>query len=131
TRENIEPLLEALAEADVKQVTAGYLFERVGIAENLRLVLEERGIKDEVNDAFEAARWLTAPGAASARYLPRALRQRGYASLMALASKYGITVSVSGLLNPDFSAARPTAPPTSRQPLLPLFVHQPSMSLSV
>ncbi|MFL5244870.1 MAG: SPL family radical SAM protein [Gemmataceae bacterium] len=125
TRENLEPLLEALAKAGIRQITAGYLFERTGIAENLQPVLEEEKLDDDFVKAYYSGSWLRAPGMASARYLSRRQRQRGYASLMALGSKLGITVSVSGVLNPDFQAPRigPSSP-FSRQPLLPLMGQQ-------
>ncbi len=125
TRENVQPLLEALADVGIRQVTAGYLFERPGIAENLQPLLEEQNVDDEVMKAYSSGSWLRAPGMASARYLPRRHRQRGYASLMALGSKLGITVSVSGILNPDFNAPRiGSSSPFSRQPLLPLLIQQ-------
>jgi len=109
TRENLEPLLAALASAGVRQVTAGYLFLREGIADNLRRALAPHGWADLVLNAFRGGPILTAPGLAAARYLPRSRRQRGYASLMALASNHGLTVTISSLTNPDFAGQRPAA----------------------
>jgi DNA repair photolyase len=121
TRDQIEPLLEELAKAGIQQITAGYLFQRPGIAQNLQPTLTLREIEDEVNEAYETGPWLNAAGMASAHYLSRSNRQRGYARAMALASKMGIQVSVSALLNPDFAAPRLyLAEHASNQPRLPL-----------
>jgi hypothetical protein len=49
---------------------------------------------------------LASDGVAFARYLPKFRRQRGYAFLSALASRYGISVQVSALTNPDFVQSR-------------------------
>jgi hypothetical protein len=69
---------------------------------------------------------LSAPGLPPARYLPRGRRQRGYATLMALAADYGIGVGVSRTTNPDFGAAPSGASagqsPEPRRRLLPLFM---------
>jgi DNA repair photolyase len=121
TRDHIEPLLEAVAKAGVQQITAGYLFQRPGIMQNLQPTLALGGIEEEVNEAYEAGPWLNASGMASAHYLSRSSRQRGYARIMALASKMGIQVSVSALLNPDFAAPRVYLQGSaSNQPHLPL-----------
>jgi DNA repair photolyase len=105
TRENLEPLLEALAAEGVDQIMAGYLFLRESIAENLRQALEPHGWMEQILQAFRGGPILTAPGLAAARYLPRHRRQRGYATLMALAANHGISVTISRLTNPDFNAA--------------------------
>jgi DNA repair photolyase len=121
TRENLSALLPALAEAGVKQVTAGYLFLREGIAENLREALAGTGMDEVILDAFRDGPILTAPGLAAARYLPKARRQRGYATLMSLAASHGIQVSISGLSNPDFAPAKRTEP-AARPSLLSLYL---------
>ncbi len=116
-------MLKALAGVGVRQVTAGYLFLREGIIENLRPALERLGVTKMVLGAYARGPVLTGPGLAAARYLPRARRQRGYATLMALAAEHGIKVSVSGLTNPDFAAPRP-AETTGRPRLLSLFLQE-------
>ena len=123
TPEHLTPLLKALAGAGVRHVTAGYLFLREGIADNLRKDLDRLGGAEPVLSAFEGGPVLTAPGLAPARYLPRARRQRGYATLMALAAAHGISVSVSRLTNPDFATpAAAAAAPGPRQRLLSQFL---------
>jgi DNA repair photolyase len=122
TRENLEPLLEALAAVGIRQVTAGYMFLRQGIRENLVQALEPHGWDGMVMAAFHGGPVLESGNIAPARYLPKARRQRGYSTLMALAANLGITVSVSGLTNPDFRPARVPAPEMSaRQMMLPMF----------
>ena len=71
TRENLEPLLQSLAEAGIRQVTAGYLFLREGIEENLRQALGPHGWTEQVLQAFRGGPILSSPGLAPARYLPR------------------------------------------------------------
>jgi DNA repair photolyase len=121
TRENLAPLLEALAGAGVRHVTASYAFLRPGIADNLARALDASGLDGTLPAAYERGPMLEGKGLSPARYLPKGRRQRGYAALMALAADYGITVSVSGTTNPDFAPAR-TAPATGRPSLLTQFL---------
>jgi DNA repair photolyase len=124
TRANLEPLLRALADLGIGHVTAGYLFLRSRIRENLLVALEPFGWDGPVLDAFREGPMLENGGIAPARYLAKARRQRGYAALMALAAGFGITVSVSGVSNPDFRA-QPAADDRPRQRLLPYFEGSP------
>jgi DNA repair photolyase len=103
TRANLEVVLEALAQAGVHHVSAGYLFLRSGIRTQLLKALEPHGWGALVCDAYTGGPILSAGSIAPAQYLPRARRQRGYAALMALAAGYGITVSVCSATNPDFT----------------------------
>jgi hypothetical protein len=89
SKANLDNLLEALAEQNIKQVTATYLVLRDGMDFQLR---ERLGARAEPVLAQFAGR----------RYLPRAYRQRAYASLMARAAGLGISVKVCQLTNPDF-----------------------------
>ncbi|MCS6851883.1 MAG: hypothetical protein NZ700_12030 [Gemmataceae bacterium] len=104
TRRNLAPLLQALAEAGVRHVTAGYLFLRSGIRDHLAPVL---GDEANILASYDAGPLLRSATVAAARYLPKARRQRGYAGLMALAAEYGIQVTLSSLTNPDFHAGPP------------------------
>jgi DNA repair photolyase len=122
TRPNLKAVLEQLAGAGVTQLTAGYLFLRPGFREGLLEALERAGWDEGVLDGFAAGPLLHGPGMAPAQFLPKERRQRGYASLMALATDYGIAVRVSSLTNPDFRRApRPGAERAPRQRLLPQF----------
>jgi DNA repair photolyase len=106
TRTNLVELLEALAPVGVQHVTAGYLFLQPGSAERLASTLEVHGL-DGVLEAFQDGTNLR-----GGRYLAKTRRQRGYAALMALASRWGITVGVCNLANPDF---RPVPQAASRR----------------
>jgi DNA repair photolyase len=106
TRTNLTKLLGALAQVGVQHVTTSYLFLRPGIQNNLVHALKAHSLDEAVLDAFEDGPLLKGKALAAARYLPRSVRQRGYAALMALAANFGITVSVCGLTNPDFQPAR-------------------------
>jgi DNA repair photolyase len=108
TPEALGPLLEALASRGVRSVTASYLFLREGVTEQLRAALPA-DVAGLVLGAFERGPVLAPPGLKAARFLPRSRRQRGYATLMALASRHGLGVTVSALTNPDFSPPRPFA----------------------
>ena len=108
TPQALAPLLDALAGQGVKSVSASYLFLRQGIGEGLKAGLGADVAAAVIAD-LERGPVLSPSGLASARYLPRSRRQRGYASLIALASRHGIEVTVSSLTNPDFSPARAIA----------------------
>src|SRR5262249_42501349 len=107
TRKNLSALLEALAESGIQRISAGYLFLPSGSHEMLQERLRPHGwdrlVLDAYADGFE--RRIGALG--YARFLSRGRRQQGYAQLMALAARFGITVSVSALSNPDFSRPEP------------------------
>jgi DNA repair photolyase len=111
TRENLVPLLDALAAAGVERLTTSYLYLRQGIQENLVRELGPLGWAEPILEAYTRGPVLPMGSIAAARHLPRAYRQQGYALLMALAASRGITVSVSGLTNPDF---KPPRQPASR-----------------
>jgi pyruvate-formate lyase-activating enzyme len=122
TRENLTSLLDALERIGVTSVTAGYLFLRPRMQENLVAALRPFGFDDQVIDAYAGGPILEAGEITPARFLPKSRRQRGYAALMALAADRGITIRISALSNPDFRpghsggvGARP------RQRLLPPF----------
>jgi DNA repair photolyase len=121
TPNNLRSVLSSLSAVGITQVTAGYLFLRERITDNLRQVLAPHGWADLVLNAFNGGPVLTGPGLTPARYLPRVRRQHGYAMLMALASEYGIAVTISSLTNPDFAAPRP-AREKGRPSLLALFI---------
>jgi DNA repair photolyase len=106
TQPNLEPVLKQLALLGVKQATAGYMFLRSGIESNLKAVLQPRGLDEFVFSAYADGPILAAEGIAPARYLPVKRRRRGYAGLMALASRYGINIQVSAPSNPDFACGK-------------------------
>jgi DNA repair photolyase len=110
TRESLSALLAALADVGVQQLSAGYMFLRSGILENIIRALEPHGLAELVLHEFAGGPVFSSGVLAGARYLPKSRRQRGYATLMALAAGHGITVRVSGITNPDFTTARPSEP---------------------
>lgn len=117
-RMNLDPLLRGLAEIGVHQVTAGYLFLRPAIQENLAVALAERD-RVALEEAFATGPMLQAGTIAAARYMPKVRRQRGYAALMAQAAHFGIRMNISALTNPDFAPVpRPIDPMKPRQRLL-------------
>jgi DNA repair photolyase len=117
--ENLRPLLAAVAAAGARQLSTGYVFLREGIGGHLKGALGARA--DAVLKSYSRGPLLTAPGLATARYLPRVRRQRGYATLLALAAEHGLTVGVCGLTNPDLTPPRP-ADAADRPRLLSAFL---------
>jgi DNA repair photolyase len=105
TRENLEPLLEALAGAGVQHMTVSYLYLRPRIEETLQAALAPHGLDGLALDEFERGPILGNRQNA-ARYLPRSRRQHGYAAVMALAAGFGISVGINPLSNPDFTPGR-------------------------
>ena len=122
TRDNLSPLLDALAAAGVRHVTASYAFLRTGIEDNLARALEGAGYDGSVLAAYAGGPILAGPGLAAARYLPKARRQRGYAALMTLAANFGMTVGVCPTTNPDFFTATTPQAPAARPTLLARFL---------
>jgi DNA repair photolyase len=108
TRENLWPLLEALAGVGVRHITVGYLILEARTEEALLSSLLSRGLDGIVIDEYARGLVLKRNGAAPGRYLPRLRRQHGYAALMAMAASFGIRVTVNALTNPDFAAPRST-----------------------
>jgi DNA repair photolyase len=106
TRENLVPLLDGLVAAGVNRVSTSYLFVRPGIQQNLERELGPLRLAEPILQGYAQGPILPMGRIAAARHLPRADRQRGYARLMALAAERGITVSVCGLTNPDFTPPR-------------------------
>jgi DNA repair photolyase len=121
-RDNLAALLAALADVGVRQISAGYMFIRSGIQDNLAGPLKTAGWGEEILDEFTGGPVLSAGAIMAARYLPRRRRQQGYAALMTLAASHGIRVSVCGLTNPDFRAR----PVTSTRRSLPVACDLPA-----
>jgi DNA repair photolyase len=104
TRENLEPILQALAELGIRRISTSYAFLRPRITEGLRDALN--GTADQVLSAYTTGPTLRCGALAAARFLPKIRRQHGYASVMALAAQFGMTVAVNGVTNPDFLPLR-------------------------
>jgi DNA repair photolyase len=122
THENLSNVLEAVAAAGVRHVTASYVFLREGITKLLSAALAPLGLDSVVEQEFAEGPVLTSPGLAAARYLPRSRRQRGYGKLISLAAPHGITVSFAGSTNPDFGTPRSQASRIPRPKMFPLFL---------
>jgi DNA repair photolyase len=130
TRQNLVPLLEALARADVKQVLAGYEVLRSGTRDHLIRALGPHGLAEPVLEAFAGGPVFSTGRIDRPRYLPKARRQRGYAALIALAAGLGIAVRVSSATNPDFHMPKEADKNAGSRPLLfPRFT-EPSLRVS-
>src|SRR5262249_25314440 len=109
TRDQLQVLLQTLTGVGVSQVTAGYLVLHEGEAERLRVALQPTEVAEMVLASYEDGVVLR-DGRSTARSLPKARRQRGYATLIALGAPLGVEVRVSALSNPDFRPARDEVP---------------------
>ncbi|MFM7539437.1 MAG: hypothetical protein ACKO9Z_07235 [Planctomycetota bacterium] len=111
-QERLIPLLKALVERGIQQVTAGYL----ALPEGCRARLVGLLGTEEANRILGEYRFgpVTAlPSGAVARLLPRAVRQRAYARLAGLGAGEGISVHVCRWANPDFTE-KPQHEPAER-----------------
>jgi hypothetical protein len=122
TRVNLTAVLGELAAGGVGHVTAGYLYLRGDGDDPLAGAHDPLGLADAVRPQYAAGPVLRVPGPGASRHLPRSRRQRGYAAVMALAAVHGITVGVSRLTNPDFTAPAARPEPGGARRLLPLFL---------
>ncbi|MCS6975612.1 MAG: hypothetical protein NZM31_01210 [Gemmatales bacterium] len=104
SREQMVLLLDALKASGINSVSAAYLFVRPGIQQNVEKQWGPLGLAEPILDRYVDGPILPMGRIAAARHLPRGDRQRGYALLMALAAERDMTVHVSALTNPDFSA---------------------------
>jgi len=118
TRENLMPVLEALALAGVRQVTVGYLVLHQRIEQHLQSVLRPHGLDTMVLEEYARGPILRTERGLSGRYLPRSRRQHGYAALMAMAAGVGLRVTVNALTNPDFTSGPHAEPRRARPPAL-------------
>jgi DNA repair photolyase len=105
TRDRLKGLLHRLADAGVEQITAGYLVLRPGVRERLQEAMQPAGWPEVVLGAYMDGPMLR-DGRRMSQFLHKSKRQRGYATLMALAAEVGIAVRLDGLSNPDFRPPR-------------------------
>ncbi len=107
--DQLQALLQAVASHGIEHVTAGYLVLHDGDAERLQAAIDPPDRAEMILASYADALVLR-DGKAMARFLPKARRQRGYATLIALGAALGITVRVSAQSNPDFRAKRDEIP---------------------
>jgi DNA repair photolyase len=108
TRENLMPVLEALALAGVRQVTVGYMVLHQRAEQHLQSILRPQGLDTMVMEEYARGPLLRSDRGPLGRYLPRSRRQHGYAALMAMGAGLGLRVTINALTNPDFTAGQPT-----------------------
>lgn len=103
TSENLRPLLSALGQCGIRQVSAGYAFLRTGIRQNLRRAFSGAEVSfKKAESAYMGGPILSCGRVAPGRYLSRKRRERGYARLSALAAEVNIRVTLSTTTNPDY-----------------------------
>jgi hypothetical protein len=117
TRENLEPLLDALADGGVERLSAGYLALRPGVADSLAERFDPDGWGQQLAGPYAGGPIFRLAGIGPMQFLPKAIRQRGYALLMNLAADRGMDVQFDPAANPDFlePAVRPMRRPMRQQ----------------
>jgi DNA repair photolyase len=121
SRDNLEPLLQALKAAGVDHVSVGYLILDPRTEAELRAALRPQGLEQQALDAYARGPLLPrGRGVVAGRALPRPRRQHGYAALMALGAELGLRVSVNAVTNPDFGS--PAVAVQTRREGLPVAV---------
>ena len=110
TRENLMPLLEALANVGIRHVTVGYLVLRQRNEQHLQSILRPQGLDTMVMEEYARGPIIGNGRGIAGRFLPRSRRQHGYAALMSMAAGLGLRVTVNALTNPDFSLAATRMP---------------------
>jgi DNA repair photolyase len=123
TRQNLQPLLEALANAGIRHVTVGYLVLHQRNELHLQSILRPHGLDTMVMEEYARGLNLRHGQGIAGRYLPRARRQHGYAALMSMAAGLGLRVTINALTNPDFAAGRQSEAPRQMQAGLQVRVH--------
>ncbi len=113
-KDHLQPILELLAERGVSRISASYLVLRPGVREQIERECADQSWLELVLSAFDDGPMLRDGGQIS-KFLHKSKRQRGYASLMALAANFGISVRLNSLDNPDFQPSKAAdASPTRR-----------------
>lgn len=105
SKDQLQPILEALAERGVTRVSAGYLVLRPGVREQIERAWAEHSWLEPLLSAYADGPMLR-DGRQVSQFLHKSKRQRGYALLMSLAANFGISMRLKGIDNPDFQSAR-------------------------
>jgi DNA repair photolyase len=122
TRDNLAPLLHALARVGVSRVVAHYMFLHPAIWPSLAAALEPLGVVEEVRAAFDGGPLLTIGTVGTVRNVAREARREGLARIMSWGAEFGLDVSTGAAQNPDLPRTEPPGRPRSspdRNPVPP------------
>jgi DNA repair photolyase len=108
SKDQLQTLLEQLAERDVTRISTSYLVLRPGVREQIERECSEQSWLEPLLAAYDDGPMLR-DGHQVSQFLHKSKRQRGYALLMSLAANFGIAVRLNSLDNPDFQPAHPLA----------------------
>ena len=108
SKDQLQTLLELLAERGVTRISTSYLVLRPGVREQLARQCSGQSWLELLLSAYDDGPMLR-DGNQASQFLHKSKRQRGYALLMSLAANFGIAVRLNRLDNPDFQPGRPLA----------------------
>jgi DNA repair photolyase len=108
SKDQLQALLELLAERGVSRISTSYLVLRPGVREQIERQCADQSWLELLFSAYDDGPMLR-DGNQVSQFLLKSKRQRGYALLMSLAANFGIAVRVNRLDNPDFQPAGPLA----------------------
>ncbi len=101
TRDNLAPLLEALATAGVRKVVAHYLYSTPLARESLDSAIAPLGWAERLRDDFEGGNVFRLGTIGPTKHFPLEVRRSGLARLIALGAEFGLSVTTGSAQNPD------------------------------
>ena len=101
TRDNLAPLMEAIASAGGRRVVAHYLFLQSAMGESLDRVLLPLGWVERLKDSFEGGRVFRLGTLGPTKHLPLETRRAGFTRLISLGAEFGLWVTTGSSQNPD------------------------------
>ncbi|MBX6315926.1 MAG: radical SAM protein [Isosphaeraceae bacterium] len=101
SRENLQPLFAALAEAGARRIVAHYLFLNPAINEGLEGPLGPLGWGERLADAYQGGPVFRLGSLGVTKHLPLEARQEGLARLVAWGAEHGLVVATGATQNPD------------------------------
>ncbi len=107
TRENLRPLLGALAEAGVTRVVAHHLYRHAAATPRLLEALAPLGLAERIEDDFAGGPAFTLGTTGLTKHYPVATRQEGLARVIAWGAEFGLTVTTGAAQNPDLHRPDP------------------------
>ncbi len=111
TRDNLAPLLHALANAGATRVVAHYMFMHRDIWPTLQPALDSLGVAESIRAAFQEGPLLSVGSVGTVRNITRDLRREGLARIMSWGAEFGLAVTTGAAQNPDLPRIDPPRSP--------------------
>ena len=108
TRENLKPLLAALARAGVHRVVSHYLFQHPATTGPLAESLGNLGLAERLVDSFEGGPVFPVGNLGPTKHLLLDARREGFARILAWGAEHGLVIETGASQNPDLPREGPT-----------------------